>query len=269
MSAVTVNGYVDPLNGLGLIGGFGFVLGLLGIGLGYPGQPHVVNRFIALREGEGQLRRARTIAMVWAVVVYSGMLVLGWCGRILFPNLADSEVVFIAAANELCHPVLAGVMIAAVLSAIMSTADSQLLVAASSVTYDMPARRPDTAALVSGSRKVVLILSLAATVAAIYGPREIFSPVLVAFAAMGAAFGPLLLTRVFGKPLSTRRTMAAMVTGLGLTIAGAFYRTLAGGAWGAASERVLPVIVAFAICLWPGGVDRAPPLPPGGRGPDA
>ncbi len=253
MSGVTAEGYVDPLNGLGLIGGFGFVLGLLGIGLGYPGQPHVVNRFLALREGEEHLRRARAIAMVWAVIVYAGMLILGWSGRVLFPHLADSEVVFITVANELCHPVVAGVMIAAVLSAIMSTADSQLLVAASSVTYDMPSQRADSAALVSGSRKVVLILSLAATVAALYGPREIFSPVLVAFAAMGAAFGPPLLTTVFGKPLSPRRTMAAMLAGLGLTVAGAAYRTLAGGAWGAASERVLPVIVAFVICLWPGG----------------
>ncbi len=253
MSAVAMDGYFDPLNGLGVTGGFGFVLGLFGIGLGYPGQPHVVNRFIALREGEGQLRRARAIAMVWAVIVYSGMLTLGWCGRILYPHLADSEVVFITAANALCHPILAGVMIAAVLSAIMSTADSQLLVAASSVTYDMPARRPDAKALLSGSRKVVLILSATATVAAIYGPREIFSPVLVAFAAMGAAFGPVLLVTVFGKPLSPRRTLAAMLTGLGLTIAGAAYRALGAGAWGAASERVLPVMVALAICLWPGG----------------
>jgi sodium/proline symporter len=251
MRAVEQVGYLDPLQNLGLASGVGFVLGLFGIGLGYPGQPHVVNRFMALRGGERELVRARRIAMSWAVVVYAGMLLLGWAGRVLFPDIGDAEVVFVTAANELYPPLVSGVMVAAVLSAIMSTADSQLLVAASSVTWDLPRRRAGGAALLSGSRAVVLVLSGLAAVAALYGPREIFSPVLVAFAALGAAFGPLLLVTALKGPVPPRRTLTAMSAGLLLTIAGAVYRSQAATAWGAATERVLPFAVALAIALWP------------------
>ena len=255
MNAVEQAGFADPLQGMGLSAGAGFVLGLFGIGLGYPGQPHVVNRFMALRGGERELVRARRFAMVWAVIVYAGMLVLGWSGRVLFPGISDPEVVFLAAANELYPPVVAGVMVAAVLSAIMSTADSQLLVAASSVTWDLPRQRASGKALLRGSRGVVLVLSAAAALAALYGPREIFSPVLVAFAALGAAFGPLLLVTALRGPVAPRRTLTAMSAGLLLTVAGAVYRSQAGTAWGAACERVLPFAVALAIALWPGGAD--------------
>jgi sodium/proline symporter len=226
----------------------------------------VVNRFMALRAGERELVRARRIAMSWAVVVYAGMLVLGWSGRVLFPGLADAEVVFVTAANELYPPLVSGVMIAAVLSAIMSTADSQLLVAASAVTWDLPRVRTSGPALLRGSRRVVLALSAAAALAALYGPQEIFSPVLVAFAALGAAFGPLLLVTVLRGPVSPRRSLMAMSSGLALTVAGALYRSQAGTAWGAAAERVLPFAVALAIALWPGGEDAPARATPEVRG---
>lgn len=96
-----------------------FVLGTLGIGLGYPGQPHVVNRYMALRD-ESALKRGRVIALSWAAVIYSGMLLLGLCCRVLFASVPDGEQVFFHAANETLPPAIAGLMIAAVLSAIMS-----------------------------------------------------------------------------------------------------------------------------------------------------
>ena len=244
-------GFTDPLQGMGIAAGAGLVLGLLGIGLGYPGQPHVVNRFMALRPGAAELRQARRIAIAWAVLVYAGMLLLGWCGRVLFPGLGDPEVVFLTAANALCPPVLAGVMVAAVLSAIMSTADSQLLVAASSVTHDLPRRRAAGRRLVAQSRAVVLALAGAATLAALAGPREIFSPVLVAWGALGACFGPPLLAVCFGRRLTPRRILCAMGAGLALTVLGALYRSQVGGSWGAPLERVLPFVAAWAICFWP------------------
>ena len=137
LAALQDPAFLSMTQNLPLIGGIGLVLGLLGIGLGYPGQPHVVNRFMALKDGAGVLRRARLIAISWSVVVYAGMLVLGLCGRLLLPALDDPEVVFVALTNSLFPPVISGVMLAAVISAIMSTADSQLLVAGSSVTYDL------------------------------------------------------------------------------------------------------------------------------------
>ena len=68
---------------------------------------------------------------------------------------------------------------------------------------------------------------------------------------MGAAFAPVLLVSVLRGPVSADRTLLSMAVGLGLTLAGAVYRTQVGGAWGAAAERVLPFVVALAICLWP------------------
>jgi sodium/proline symporter len=207
----------------------------------------VVNRFMALRPGQGELRRARAIAIGWAVLVYCGMIVTGLAGRVLFPDLADGEVVFLTTSNQLLHPVAAGVMLAAVLSAIMSTADSQLLVAASSVTHDLRPGHGTDLGFLRGSRAVVLLLSLAAVAAALVGPTEIFAPVLVAWSAMGAAFGPVLLVRVLRGPVSAARTLVAMSSGLVLTIAGALLRTSVAGDWGGAAERVLPFAVALAI----------------------
>jgi sodium/proline symporter len=247
LRGVEVEGLLSLTRGMGPATAVGFVFGLLGIGLGYPGQPHVVNRFMALKEGERQLRIARLVAMGWAVVVYAGMVLLGLCGRVLFTALADKEVVFLAAANRLFHPVVAGVMVAAVLSAIMSTADSQLLVTASAVTHDLGAGRRR---MLPRSRLTVLVLSGAALLAALYGPREIFTPVLVAWSVMGAAFGPLLLVTVLRGPVSGARTMAAMSTGLVLTIAGGLIRASVGD-WGAFAERVVPFLAATAVAAWP------------------
>ena len=226
--------------------GIGFVLGLFGIGLGYPGQPHVVNRFMALKQGDAALRRARVIGIGWAVVVYAGMLLLGLCGRVLYPDLADPEVVLITAANGLLPAVVAGVMIAAVLSAIMSTADSQLLVAASSITHDLGIGQSGRVSLLSRSRVVVLLLSLGAVGGALYGSQEIFSRVLFAWSAMGAAFGPLILLAVRGRRVSVPATLAAMIAGFSVSVAAYSLPALD---WKGALERVVPWVLALVLAL--------------------
>ena len=233
----------SPLSGcaFGLTGVF-FVLGLLGIGIGYPGQPHVVNRYMALKD-EKSLRQGRIIALTWAVLVYSGMLLLGLCGRLLFPEFADSEQVLFRAAGFLLPPVIAGVMIAAVLSAIMSTADSQLLVASSAISYDWhsASERPGTG--LSGTRiSVVAILILATTLALVWR-ADIFSRVLFAFSAAGSAFGPILIMRLLGRSVSERSTLLAMLAGFGLTVAISLLPDMPGDF----AERVLPFIAAGTI----------------------
>ncbi|MEO0997491.1 MAG: sodium/proline symporter, partial [Pseudomonadota bacterium] len=113
------------VRGLPALAGLFFVLGTLGIGLGYPGQPHVVNRFMALRDAAA-LRQGRRVAIGWAVVIYTGMLLVGFSARVLFPDIGDSEQALFQLADRLLPAVVAAVLVAAVLSAIMSTADSQL-----------------------------------------------------------------------------------------------------------------------------------------------
>lgn len=231
--------------------GLAFVLGTLGIGLGYPGQPHVVNRFMALRDSAA-LRQGRMIAIAWAVVIYSGMLLLGLSARVLWSELPDGEQVFFHAANAMLPPVLAGMMVAAVLSAIMSTADSQLLVAASSLSLDLQGAgdQPSAQRVHPGLRRVrivVLAVSLVAVALAIAAPATIFSRVLFAWHALGSAFGPVLVLRLKGYELDGRAVLASILAGFGLTVL--FYLLPdQPGDW---LERLAPLAVAFAIA-WSG-----------------
>ena len=226
-----------------------FVLGTLGIGLGYPGQPHVVNRFMALRDAEA-LARGRIIAIGWAIAVYAGMLLLGFCARVLFPLAAEAEQVLFVVANELLSPVVAGIVVAAVLSATMSTADSQLLVAASAGSYDwnLPAR--DQGNLL-WPRAVVVAVCILACLITLYAPEAIFSRVLFAWHALGSAFGPLVVLRLCGVRIESGAILLSMCLGFALTIV--FY--LLDNTPGDFLERVVPLLVAFSAAWL--GRDRA------------
>jgi sodium/proline symporter len=236
------------------IAAVGFVLGTLGIGLGYPGQPHVVNRFMALRD-PAALRQARVIALAWAVIIYAGMLLTGFAARALFgAGLAHEQALF-ETANHLFSPVVAGVVIAAVLSAIMSTADSQLLVAGSAVSHDLPRRGRGSLAI---SRLVVALISAVAVAVALLLPQTIFARVLFAWSALGAAFGPPLLVKLSGRELPPPALFAAMATGFLATL-WCYWLPDTPGDW---LERLVPFFLSLAICLAAArrarpGVDRS------------
>jgi sodium/proline symporter len=219
-----------------------FVLGILGIGIGYPGQPHVVNRFMALKN-ENALRQARIIALSWAVIVYAGMLAVGLCARVMFADFGDSEQVMFKVASELLPPVIAGVMLAAVLSAIMSTADSQLLVASSAISYDWHLADGSTESGLGKSRATVLIVLVLATILALAWRADIFSRVLFAWSSLAAAFGPILILRLAGRSISDKGTLAAMLTGFGLTVLISWFPDMPGDF----AERIVPFGVALGI----------------------
>lgn len=262
LGAVPIAGYASPFGNMPAAAAVGFILGLLGIGLGYPGQPHVVNRFMALEDREGSLRRARRIAIAWAVLVYSGMLLLGWCGRLLIPGLSDAEVVFISLTNALFHPVFSGIVLAAVLSAIMSTADSQLLVASSAITHDLH-RAGGVPGLLRRSRVVVLLISAGAIFGALYGTQEIFSQVLFAWAAIGSAFGPLLLVTLTGRQVRSPARLASVIVGFSASVLSFFFFP-ASSSWKGVMERVFPFFLALAVA-WFGATDRNAKAPAGPR----
>jgi sodium/proline symporter len=247
LASVEAPGFTSLLGDLTGPAAVGLVLGFLGIGLGYPGQPHVVNRFMALRD-DASVARGRTIALGWAVVLYAGMIVLGLCARVLFPGLPDGEVAFITATQQLFSPVAAGVLLAAVLSAIMSTADSQLLVAGSAVAHDWAQAGSNHAGEtdITRSRGVVLVLGAVAVVAALLAPPAIFSNVLFAWTAMGAAFGPLLIVLVVSGPVAPRARLAAIILGFAAAVATHAIPEARGTAW----ERVMPFVLSLAVTLW-------------------
>ncbi len=200
---------------------FGSLVGLLGIGLGYPGQPHVITRYMSAASDD-VVKRGRIISIVWGILVFGGATLLGLVGRALLPNLDDPEHLFPKAALLLLHPIIAGIMLSAILSAIMSTASSQLLVAASSVVKDLYesliGRDPGEKRLVALSRITVLVLGTASILFALAEVRVIFWFVLFAWSGMGAAFGPLMLLSVSKFKVNFWGALASMIAGFGVTL---------------------------------------------------
>lgn len=195
----------------------GFVIGVIGMSLGTLGQPHLLARLMAVKD-ERERRRGFAILFGWGVVVISGMAVLGLAGRALFPHLVTGEVLFYRAAAEHLPGVLAGIVVAATLSAVMSTVDSILLAASGAVAHDLGVNRrfPNKELLISRSATfAVAALAVALTLSL---PDSIFNRVLFAWSALGAAFGPLVLWRVSGRMLSGPVALASMLAGFATTV---------------------------------------------------
>ena len=142
--------------------------------------------------------------------------------------------------------VLGAILLAAILSAIMSTADSQLLVAASSVSHDMRDGAKATRESLKRARRVVLIIGSAAIALAIYSPEAIFSRVLFAWQALAAAFGPLLVVTLWRGPVRPRWRIAAMSTGFLLTVLLSWTTETPGDV----AERYIPMGIALAMAWW-------------------
>ncbi|MFH1417685.1 MAG: sodium/proline symporter [Planctomycetota bacterium] len=216
---------------------FGFLLGshALGINFGYPGQPHVLVRFMALRERR-DARIAGVIAFCWGLCVYWGAVTVGLMARAMTAGGAEwgqlmlaeetqevyKELGLVMSAMHMLPGVLAGLVLAAVLAAICSTADSQLVVAASSAANDLYARlfakgRQQTNML--ANRLVVLALGLGATALAIKNPLNVYNYVLTyGWAIMGAAFGPQLILVLMWKRASYAGCLAGMITGFAVVL---------------------------------------------------
>ncbi|MEM9623707.1 MAG: sodium/proline symporter [Pseudomonadota bacterium] len=233
---------IDYWSMLGGHGGWfavGFLLGMLSIGFGPLGQPHLLNRLMAMRRAQ-DVRLARTVALTWFVLVLSGMFLLGVCGHLLVQSPVAAEQVFFVLAADLLPVAVTGILVAAVLSAIMSTADSQLLVAGAAIHNDL---RRHTGPADLSARVAVLAVAIAAVLLALYLPEAIFSRVLFAWNALGAAFGPVVVTRLLGWRFTGWSVPVSIGTGFGLTVV--FYG-LADGP-GDVWERAVPFLVALLV----------------------
>ncbi len=199
------------------------IVSLMAWGLGYFGQPHILARFKAIRSPE-QLPRARRIAITWVAVSLAGASLVGLVGvPMLNPPLADadSEKVFIHLVNLLFHPVVAGICLAAILAAIMSTADSQLLVASSAFTEDLykglVGRDADEQNRVRLGRLAVWGIALLATLLALDPESKVLDLVAYAWAGFGAAFGPPLILALFWRRMTRNGALAGICAG-GITV---------------------------------------------------
>ena len=193
-------------------------LSLIAWGLGYVGQPHILARFMAV-ENTQKLVAARRIAMVWMVLVLFGSVATGLAGIAYFADnpLKNPETVFIALSQQLFNPWVAGIITAAILSAIMSTVDSQLLVSSSVISEDFYRVfvRPQASEkeLLMVSRGAVIAIALLAMVIASDRESRVLDLVSYAWAGFGAAFGPVIVFSLFWRSMTAASAIAGMIVG--------------------------------------------------------
>ena len=232
-------------NSLGLTA-LGMITGSLVIGISSFGQPHLVARFMALRDNRA-LRQGQVIATTWYAVVFFGMCLVGLAGRILVADLDNPEQVFFAVNAKLFPSVMGAILLAAVLSAIMSTADSMLLVTGTTVAHDLGINARHQLQALTLSRLVIAVISVLAILVAIYIPATIFQRVLFAWVAIGSALGPVIVCRALGVALPPGRIFPAMA--IGFIAAVACY--LLPNTPGDIAERALPFILGVITLLVP------------------
>ncbi|WP_303818242.1 sodium/proline symporter PutP [Actinobacillus minor] len=212
--------YNDIFTGTTVLG----VLSLLAWGLGYFGQPHIVVRFMAA-ESVKSLENARRISMTWMVICLAGAIGIGYFGMAYFfarPEQAsvvnaNHEQIFIELAKLLFNPWIAGVLLSAILAAVMSTLSAQLLICSSAITEDLykGILRPQASdkELVWLSRLMVLAVAALAIYIAQDPNSQVFGLVKDAWAGFGSAFGPVVLLSLFWKRMNGFGAIAGMLVG--------------------------------------------------------
>jgi sodium/proline symporter len=206
----------SDVNGLVVLG----IVSSLAWGLGYFGQPHILVRFMALKSVAGA-RSARRIGMSWMVITLIGAVVSGFIGIAYVQQsgleLVSPETVVLAMSQALLHPFVAGLVLAAVLAAIMSTLSSQLIVTSSALVEDLyqtfAKQEPSQRLLVVLGRACVLGVAAVAMLLALDRNGTVLGLVGFAWAGFGAAFGPIVLLSLFWRKLSNWGALAGMVVG--------------------------------------------------------
>ena len=210
------------------------IISLVAWGLGYFGQPHILARFQATRSNK-DIGTARRIAVSWTALSMAGALLIGVVGIVyvdshLGGDIKDGETIFMLLVNAIFHPVIAGILLAAILAAIMSTADSQLLVSSSALAEDFYKQvfRPQASQqeIVKVGRIAVVALSIVALILAMNPESSVLGLVSYAWAGFGAAFGPALLLSLFWKDMNRNGALAGVVLG-GVTVV--VWKQLSGG----------------------------------------
>ena len=187
-------------------------------GLGYFGQPHILVRFMSVKNIK-LLPRSIIIAMVWVIISLTGAVIIGLLGIPLYKELpsGDEEKVLIYMIRDFVSPYFIGVLLAAILAAIMSTISSQLLVCSSTLTEDIYANvikpKASSKELLLVSRVFVLIISVVALILSFDKSSNIFHLVTFAWGGFGAAFGPVVLMALYSRKTTWYSALTGMVVG--------------------------------------------------------
>lgn len=238
---------LDILSGTSFIG----ILSLLAWGLGYFGQPHILVRFMSIRH-ENEMERAKAIGMSWMILSVIGSLAVGFFGFAYVVSegvdLSDSEKIFITLTQLLFNPWIAGFLLAAILAAIMSTIDSQLLVSSSVLTRDiyhvLLHKEASDRELVWVGRATVIAIAVIAWYLSTDQNSSVLKLVAYAWAGFGAAFGPLIILSLFSPNITRIGAVAGMIAGSVTVIV---WKQLEGGIFD--MYELLPGFVAAWIAI--------------------
>lgn len=233
---------LDLFSGASIVG----ILSLLAWGLGYFGQPHILVRFMSIRH-EDEMLRAKTIGMTWMILSVIGSLSVGFFGLAYVlaegVNLQDSEKIFITLSQLVFNPWIAGFLLAAILAAIMSTIDSQLLVSSSVLTRDiyhaLLHKEASNRELVWVGRATVIVIAVIAWYISTDKNSSVLQLVAYAWAGFGAAFGPLVILSLYNPNITRLGAIAGMIVG-SLTVI--VWKQLEGGIFDL--YELLPAFVA-------------------------
>ena len=262
-NARSLAGYLS-LNEIHVVGGGSTPYSLLTIcsllawGLGYFGMPHILLRFMAI-EDENKLKLSRRVASTWVVISMGVAIVIGVVGNAMtaagaLEELSDAETIIVRIATLISQhgplaALLAGVILAGILAATMSTADSQLLAASSSVSQDLACDflglKLEGKKGMLVARSVMVAISLVAAFLARDPNSSVFRVVSFAWAGFGAAFGPTMLMALFWKRSNKWGALAGMLTGGVMVFVWKFLIAPLGGVW--AIYELLPAFLAALV----------------------
>ena len=208
--SLLVTGKFDWTSIATIISGFGW-------GLGYFGMPHIIVRYMAIKS-DAEVKRSRVIGVSWTVIILAAAVAVGLIGRVFLVDIADESHVFIEMVRRIFPGFIAGVLLSAILAASMSTADSQLLAAASAFASDVykPVIRKkasDAEMNWAGRIVVVAITVVAVLIASNPNSGTIMSLVENAWGAFGAAFGPVIILALFWKRFTYKGALAGIIAG--------------------------------------------------------
>jgi sodium/proline symporter len=233
----------------------GFIIGLLGIGLGCPGQPHILSRFMAAKDSS-TIKKGRIISISWMIVVYLGAIFFGLFAKVYFGDIADPEQALPLAVAELLPPILGGFVIAAIVSAICSTADSQLIVVSSIISRDIipifkkGATVEDYRKTQNLDRIVLVILALISILFALSENRVIFTFVLYAWSVLGASFGPVIIFGLMWKKTTKAGAITGMLTGAIVSVVWKNIPALKSAVYELVPAFVLAFLVVWIVSLF-------------------
>lgn len=223
----------------------GFIVGLFATGFGALGQPHLTAWIMATKDSKSRVIGAG-IALVWGLAVYTGMAILGIAARVIIGPDAAAESVFFQLSELLLPSILSGIVIAATLSAIMSTVDSLLLVSGAALGHDLGAFKKLNINSILGYRLGILLVCIAAVGVTVSFPATIFDRTLFAWVALGASFGPTVVVRALGFKPAGLAVLLSIVLGFTFSLLFEFVLDAGpGGVW----SRIIPWLFALVPFL--------------------